>query len=302
MEYNIEKEQQYDKHISDIYSFNDDIELDFKDLQYYHKKGYLLAHHVIQSFNDDLISKFINQNLNKLNTYLTKNYILNTNGFKIVIVENQSILHIAAFNNIELYFKLKTLMLDTPDYLGYFAEDYFQNRNQHVFLSKINNIILSKFGVHFEPNNMIVDNYDNIFIKNDLLKFIKESNVIKPNSMHNYGHNLNDLSIIKKLINLLNNRYSLNLDDKIYQISAFTAEYGNNTNNNLDLHKDNSTITINWNLEIDPDIQGSELVFPTLNKEIKINNSMLIIHHGKIEHYVKPLIKGNRINLIIWIQ
>ena len=275
--------------------------LRISEIRYYHKKGYLLAHHIVMSDNKFLLKKFIQDNFGKMNNLLTKNHIFNTNGVKIMVPENQSMLHISA-SKPDVYKILKNIIEDTPDILGYYAKDYLENRNDVNFLTKINNLMVKNYGVHWLIDNFIIDKYHNDTIKNEILEHIKKSNKIKPNSMHKYGHNLTNLECIKNLVKKLNEKFNLSLENKIYEIYAFTAEYGLETNNKLDLHKDNSLITINWNLEIDEHLEGTEIVFPSINKEIQMEKSMINIHHGKLDHYVKPLISGSRLNLIIWIK
>ncbi len=303
-------ENLYDKLTEQIYSLDEtDTDqiiiilslLKVYEIRYFHKKGYLLAHHIIMADNNDLLKKFIQDNLGKIDDLLTKNHIFNTNGVKIMVPENQSILHVSV-SKPDIYLKLKNVIEDTPDILGFYAKDYYENRNDVNFLTKINNLMIKNYGVCWNIDNFIVDKYHNNTIKNEILEHINKTNKIKPNSMHKYGNNLTNLECIKNLVQNISKTFNLDLENKIYDIYAFTAEYGPNTNNNLDLHKDNSLITINWNLEIDENLEGTEVIFPTIKKEIKMEESMINIHHGKIDHYVKPLKTGSRLNLIIWIK
>lgn len=300
----------YDKLVNLIYSINESDDelinkivniLEVYEIRFYHKKGYLLAHHIVTSDNSNLINNFIKNNIGKLDNLLTSNYIFNTNGIKIVIPGNQSLLHIST-NHPQMYEKIKKLCQDNPDILGYYARDYFENRKNIKFLTAVTKTMLKIYGVDYPIDNLIVDLYEDPYLQNHLLEIIKNSKQIKPNSMHNYGHVLNNLDCINNFVLKINQKYNLDLTNKVYEISSFTAEYGANTNNNLKLHSDNSTITINWNLELDSELVGTDIVFPSMNKTVKINKSSLIIHHGKLEHYVDPLISGSRINLIIWIK
>jgi len=275
--------------------------LKVNEIKYYNKKGYLLSHHIIESSNKNLIKSFIINNLGKFDNLITTNYIFNTNGIKIVIPGGQTILHISSSNK-ELYNKIKNICNDSQDILGYYAKDYYENHNNIEFNTKVRNTMLKLYGVNYDINNFIIDKYQDADLKIELLNVIENREITKPNSMHKCGHDLNNIQSIKKLVKKLNEIYNLQLENKVYEISAFTAEYGINSNNNLKLHKDNSIITINWNLEINPDIKGTEIVFPSIDKKVVINDSTLIIHHGKLEHYVEPLISGSRINLIIWIK
>lgn len=276
--------------------------LSIYEISKFHKKGYLLAHHIVEANNKTLLKYFVKKNIGKLETFLTQNYIFNTNGIKISIPSNQTMLHISASNsNLEIYNRLRKVIPDTPDILDLYAEDYLKNKNNLDFLKKNNNKMLNNFGIKWDINEIIVDKYSNK-IREKIIDYIKKNNIIKPNSMHKFDHVLDNFEFINELILDLNQKFNLGLENKTYEVSTFTAEYGPETSNNLDLHKDNSIITISWNLDIEPETIGTEIVYPTIGKEIKITSSMLLIHHGKLEHYVKPLLQGSRTNLIIWIK
>ena len=56
--------------------------------------------------------------------------------------------------------------------------------------------MIKKFGVYWNMDHFIIDKYDNDTIKNEILEHIKQTNKIKPNSMHKYGHNLTNLDYV----------------------------------------------------------------------------------------------------------
>jgi hypothetical protein len=132
---------------------------------------------------------------------------------------------------------------------------------------------------------------------------ISKKTKIPPNSMHKSGVIFDKGDIyIKKFIDILNLKYDLQLEDKIFNIYAFTAEYSEDSNNDLEPHKDDSIITINWNLELSDDIDGTNLEMRSKNLLILPAMNQLLIHHGKIEHQVTKRIRGFRKNLIIWLK
>ena len=316
---NISLDDIYNKLLKIIYSLEDtdtntntDIDSDkeimilfdimkIKDINYYHNKGYLLAHHIISSGNNTLIKKFILTFFDKLNSFLTKTYIFNNTSFKIYIPSRQNLKHIAAQNNPEIFNKLK-IIHEIEDECGNFPTDYYNNRNNISFLNSINKYISSKYEISYDINKLYIDIFENEELKNNIIEEIKSQDKIKPNSMHKTGVILENSKYIKKLIDILNIKYDLNLDLKVYNIYAFTAEYSDGTNNYLDMHKDNSIITINWNLEASDDIEGTNLVIPSMDKIITPKKNQLIIHHGKLEHQVTERVNGSRTNLIIWLK
>lgn len=310
---NISLDDIYNKLLKMIYSLNDEEDkaneeimllfdlMKIKDINYYHNKGYLLAHHIISSGNNNLIKKFIITFFDKLNSFLTETYIFNNTSFKIYIPSGQNLKHIAAQNNPEIYNKLK-IIHEIEDECGYFPKDYYINRNNVDFLNSINKKISLKYEINFDIDKLYIDIYQNEEIKNNIIKEIRSHDKIKPNSMHKTGVILENSKNIKNLLEKLNSKFNLNLDFKVYNIYAFTAEYSDGTNNYLDAHKDNSIITINWNLEISDDIEGTNLAIPSMEKIITPKKDQLIIHHGKLEHQVTERVNGSRTNLIIWLK
>lgn len=305
----------YDKLVKIIYSATEDdndlnneqiIDLfeimKIKDVSFHHNKGYQLAHHIISSCNDNLIKKFIRTFFDKLNSYQTSTHILNNTSFKIYIPSGQNLKHIAAQNNQEVYSKLN-IISESPDECGFYPSDYFKNRNNLEFVRQVNKIISEKHEISFDINNLIVDVFENSDLKKNIINEILSQNRIQPNSMHKTGVILDKNSKnLKEFIKEVNSKFDLKLDEKSYSIYAFTAEYSNCTNNYLDKHKDSSIITINWNLEVSIDIEGTELLIPSMDKIIKAKKDQLIIHHGMLEHQVNPRVLGSRLNLIVWLK
>jgi len=296
----------YNKLLEIIYNEDEDFNIFIKlyklnEIRFYYEKGFLLSHHIVSSTNNNLLKYLIINHNNELHSYLTKTHIFNNQGFVICQIENQTILHVSAQNNKDYYLKLLKHMKDTPDSLGYYANEIFENRNNSKFLSNINKKILNQYQIKFNME-IIDDIFNNDELKDILLNKINK-NHISPNSMHKYGHVFDkEDKDIKFFIENLNQKYNLLLENKQFNIHAFVVEYSKNFNNYLDMHMDDSIITINWNLEVSNDIDGTDLIIPYNNLTITPKKNRLLIHHGKIEHKVTKLIHGSRKNLIIWLK
>jgi hypothetical protein len=273
------------------------------ELRHHYEKGYLLAHHIVSSTNKNLLKYIILNYMNELSTYLTKPYIYNNVGFVICQSGTQSLLHVSAQNNEDNYLVLEKYIEDSFDSIGISAKSYLMNKNKESFVSRINKIIQDKYQVKIDTDKIIKDTYVNDELKNIFIGLLNNKTKVAPNSMHKAGIVLDrDNIYIRQFIDDLNLKYELELHDKIFNIYAFTAEYSPDTNNNLNIHKDDSIITINWNLELSDDIEGTELIIPSQNLLITPKKDQLLIHHGKIEHQVKERVRGMRKNLIVWLK
>ena len=99
--------------------------------------------------------------------------------------------------------------------------------------------------------------------------------------------------------------------DTIY---SYIVRYGANMDTSLGFHVDDSLITIN--LCLNDDFEGSDLIFqgircpihidsPCVDNEkvhIKHQKGLAVLHHGKNRHYIEPIERGERYNLIVWCQ
>ncbi len=277
--------------------------LKITDIVEYSVGGFQIPHHIICSQNNTLIKNFIKQNIFNLNIYKTSNHFLTSSSFiKTSVPGNQTLLHVSAQSNKEVYLKLRNVIKDSPDDIGFFAKDYYEYNNVDLIV-KINKLMQEKYGINYNFENIIDDELNDENIKHKIIQLISKKQLVRPNSMHEYGIILEDEPVINELIQMCNKKFNLGLENKIYQTYVFTAEYHKDTNKKLDIHKDSSTITINWNLEVSDDLIGTELVFPYFNnKTIRSKQNQILIHHGMIDHYVTQLESGYRKNLIIWIR
>lgn len=128
-------------------------------------------------------------------------------------------------------------------------------------------------------------------------KKIKNIKVKIPNSMHRYGKIIYPKlkSIIDKLvIGLLPNM-------NIISIYAFYIKYDNKVQKKLDIHRDNSTWTIN--ICLSNNLSDGKLVFVKSGIVYSHTSNDGIFHRGSLEHYVdKVNSKGTRENIIIWVK
>jgi hypothetical protein len=124
--------------------------------------------------------------------------------------------------------------------------------------------------------------------------------ISRVNSMHysSYPINVNN-EFIKMVIH-----YFINLDYtkdfKICKISGFMIQYDTEHQKELKIHKDDSAYTINICM-IEPEA-GAELVFTDLDIKIEQKQYEIYFHQGCEMHCVKPLIKGRKKNIVIWIK
>jgi hypothetical protein len=144
-----------------------------------------------------------------------------------------------------------------------------------------------------------------------------------PNSMHKYGSE-DILSILYYNTILMNispfiyEYFNLNLTSKLILYKDFTVHYGKKLDTKLDIHVDDSDITINICLKNNLNYTG--LVFSGVTNtlfSVKNNNNIIlvdteeydvIIHRGNHPHQVRELfelnddLNKNRINLILWLK
>lgn len=283
----------------------------YKFLRTINFQGMSLLHHIIVSKNDELIEMLMIRFRNELHDFITSPFIFNESSFlKMFVIGGQSILHTCASSYRSIYPKLKEQcdesILSTRDCLGYTAEDYYSARGNVSFEIQNRKMLQNLFGLKFTLDEPIIVEQlrenDGIIQAIQVLLSTSGASYQQPNSMHYKGKVYGSLDAgMKELLCTLKNRFTvLDLDGKILNIYAFTAEYGEGYNSNLDKHLDSSIITININFECSEDIEGTDLHIRDL--VIPPRKNQIVIHHGKIEHHVSERLKGSRKNLIIWLK
>lgn len=90
------------------------------------------------------------------------------------------------------------------------------------------------------------------------------------------------------------------------QTFGFSIQYQANQDKSLRLHTDASAVTLNINLNLPGEsFSGSELNFydPTSGQmnEMLFTPGTAVIHRGNVAHAAKPILKGERSNLVLWL-
>ena len=143
-----------------------------------------------------------------------------------------------------------------------------------------------------------------------------------PNSMNRYGLLLDDLGLgaaadrlTREVLRPLAATHfadlgGADLDDP----HAFLVEYGEDADEHLDFHVDDSEVTLN--LCLGSDFSGSELLFQGLRCPAHLQTpcspadqythahapGVALLHAGKHRHEAVPITGGRRVNLIVWCR
>ena len=142
------------------------------------------------------------------------------------------------------------------------------------------------------------------------------------NSMHKNALLVGELGIsdhIKTLVNLIllktiHSLFPRCMGTSFCSFHSYIVRYSANMDTDLGFHIDDSLVTIN--LCLNDGFVGSDLIFkgircpihidtPSNDYErisIKHKKGFTVLHDGKNRHYVNPIEKGERYNLIIWCQ
>ena len=269
-------------------------------------KELYLIHYLFHDYWKEGIEYY--KSINGKMNYLTKDVILSLKGIPLYITGDQNGLHLLAERDKEIYHQVKKeygylqnpdLNGDTPEQLSKTDSNKFQ-RNYHKILernkNKFSNVIPYKICTNEISSGIKKFKLDNKLIS-EIKGKIKNIEVKIPNSMHRYGKIIypNLKSIIDKLI------VGLLPDINIISIYAFYIKYDNKLQKKLDVHRDNSTWTIN--ICLSNDLSDGKLVFVKSGIEYTHTSNYGIIHKGYLEHYVDNVKShGNRENIVIWIK
>ena len=122
-----------------------------------------------------------------------------------------------------------------------------------------------------------------------------------PNSMHRYGKivtrpmEADVMSLVSALLPAADR-------ESVERVHAFYLLYSPSVGQlSLDMHRDDSSYTINLCLAASEDMTGSALRFPVSGYCYQHASGRGIIHKGSLPHYVEPLTAGERENIIIWV-
>jgi hypothetical protein len=284
--------------------------LEIESIHGFHQHGYLLTHLIFLSGQEELYKAYLARYRDSLSTRLTKNHYVKLSTDRIPIqiptVGGQSVLHVTAESEPDVYrFLLEQGVVDDhPDVLGHYARDIHQHRSDHTFTRKVG-AKMAALLPKIDPERIAVGRYVNEPLRERFLEIIKETQMSRPNSLHQTGVLIDPVKhrgVLQELIDDLDREYGLDLTGKLYGVYAFTADYSESTNKRLESHYDKSVITLNWNLEVSDDLTGTEVVFETAGVTVKPRANQVTIHSGKQLHHVEPRITGRRKNLIVWLN
>lgn len=269
-------------------------------------KDIYLIHYLFHNYWNKGIDYYrsINGNMN----LLTDDVILSLRGIPLYITAGQNGLHLLAERDKEMYHKVKLkykylqipdINGDTPEKLSKIDSKIYRKNYQKILKrneNKFCNVIPYEVPTINLSSNIKKFTLD-IKLIMKIKKKIKNIKVKIPNSMHRYGKIIYPKlkSIIDKLvIGLLPNM-------NIISIYAFYIKYDNKVQKKLDIHRDNSTWTIN--ICLSNNLSDGKLVFVKSGIVYSHTSNDGIFHRGSLEHYVdKVNSKGNRENIIIWVK
>ncbi|KAL6040560.1 2-oxoglutarate and iron-dependent oxygenase domain-containing protein 2 [Balamuthia mandrillaris] len=141
--------------------------------------------------------------------------------------------------------------------------------------------------------------------------------VMRPNSMNNYGLILDEIGF-RPFFSELREKYVVPLASMLYpdcggdsldDHHSFIVQYEMDKDRDLDFHYDDSEVTLN--LCLGKDFQGGSLYFKGLLEDEETHSEgfeyeqipgRALLHMGRHRHGAKPIIAGERYNLIVWFR
>ena len=158
---------------------------------------------------------------------------------------------------------------------------------------------------------------------NEILEYsykMKKSgfDIRQPNSMNNYGTPLYEKGMEYYFDNLLREKLAYlsakhfleHGGDSLRVSHAFTVNYSKGEDTHLDMHTDDSDVTVNVCLGAS-DFVGGALAFcgmqnQTTHRKLRYVHEhhigKAVIHSGKRRHGALPIASGRRINLVMWLK
>ena len=168
-------------------------------------------------------------------------------------------------------------------------------------------------------NTIFGENYKEIINK----MYLKATQNLgkSPNSMHKYGNSdiieKNELEILEGMTKkIICNNYGFNENKKMSLFIDFSVHYGGINDKKLDIHRDDSDITINICLKNNFKTTGLRfhMISDSLYSfykykifDIDLEEGDVVIHRGDHEHEVVKNqeienLDKNRVNLILWFK
>jgi hypothetical protein len=241
--------------------------------------------------------KYLNERMSRMVTGL-----LDVTKTQRDIVQNYNLLHGELFSEIQMY-----------------SQHWFVKSFKEA-LKKGDDESLRSILTEEIPNVYSFDIFTEEFCRKltEEVKNFEDSRFPKsrPNSMNNYGVILNSigmepvfdklLELMKPLTRLL---YPKNHGDSLDHHHTFIVQYKMGKDLSLDMHTDDSEVTLNVNIH--DDFEGAPLHFCGTSGEIDLRKHKLsyvhkkgkaIIHAGTQRHGAAEITAGERYNLIVWFR
>ena len=133
----------------------------------------------------------------------------------------------------------------------------------------------------------------------------------RPNSMNNYGTILpkEEMTTLIDFVNAHSKKFKDIGGQNLFLSHAFTVQYKHGEDLSLDMHTDDSDVTCN--VCLGKEFMGGDLAFCGLqyeNTHRKLRHIYVhkigyaVMHPGNQRHGALPIIKGERVNLIMWFK
>jgi nuclear transport factor 2 (NTF2) superfamily protein len=108
------------------------------------------------------------------------------------------------------------------------------------------------------------------------------------------------LSSLTDILSKINKLYGL-CDVKLNVLDMFLVKYNENLQNELELHKDGSIISLNISLSESTDYEGGGTLFSD-GIHYTLEQGDMLVHCGKVKHAGMKITKGNRYLLVAFID
>lgn len=218
-------------------------------------------------------------------------------------------------SNLDLSQKyLKKLKPIIPD-----GSEYVMSEEMHICLGRIQNPPFLKKGIAKFSLDALFGKEDYTEVASELYLESKRRLGLSPNSMHKYG--ASDLlsselfdRIMQNIGHFLRVYFGIEDTERLVLFKDFTVHYGARLDRKLNIHRDDSDVTINICLKNTLNSTGlkfygtSSTLFSTNSNStetgVDLEQFDVIIHRGSHPHEVvdQTIDNGERVNLILWIK
>jgi hypothetical protein len=244
----------------------------------------------INTKSNDEYFNFSNMNI-PLFTIGNQNGLFVTNNEKIIKFLYDNKIEEIIDNNFNTHVEYKK----NRNNFNFMKNNYYKVKercNKLKNCTRLNNLELIE-------NNKDNEIYKKYKLNEDLKNFIKlddiiNHNVEKVNSMHNKSISINiNENILNIIYTITNNKFYVS------KIVGFYLKYDCVTDDSLDIHIDDSKITIILCLENTSDCK---IIFNETKTECLQEKNCVYIHSGTIPHYVTKQNYGIKENIVLWLS